>query len=515
MKKHIIYTASALLLAFSACKSPDVIPDIEGAYCPSEISIVLPEREQGLLYYDSDVEQITLPLIVGEKVQFGFVLKPDTATFDDVVWVSSLPEYVSVDENGEVVALSGAGLGYSTISVTPKGMYSGSGVTASLRVKVSNELRLAEAVTVSTADTTSDASLFIGDTLRLAAHIAPLDATYRTVTWQSKDELLATVDADGVVTALSTNGKLSEYVTIVATAKDGSNAKGEISLRLKNVVDPEKVTLDTQFDKDHYACCMTDKTVALAYTTYPEESTFSKIQWESSDPDIATVIGGVVYLNQNGKFGDFTITATCPNGESDQITMSMPAGLVRETFNNKDNLTWGIDNLDKQVWHEEGYITCTTTATSADAQRADFKAKTPIYICTGNYPIVAFRMDYVQDKYEEVTSCSFKFDTNGADVESGTAYAKEIGGGNNKWTARYKCSDGSSVFIYDLSKLSFPTGGVLPPTALVKFTTFQIKYADMKTLDHEIDYNAYWVQSFKTMEDLKAALEAEGLTWTE
>ena len=514
MKKHIIFTAGALLLAFASCKSPDGIPDVESAYCPSDISIVLPSQIAALLYEDSDYG-VTLPLLKGESVIFGYEIQPDTATFYDVVWVSSFPETASVNENGEVKALSGAGFGYSVISVTPKGMYSGSGVTASLCVRVSDELRLAETITVAPKDTNSDGSLFIGDTLHLAVSISPIDATYRTVTWKSADESVATVDANGLVTGVSTHAKLSESVDIIATAMDGSGVVGKTSVRVKNVVDPEKVTIDTQFDKDHYACCMSDLTVELAYTTYPEESTFSKIQWESSDPDIATVIGGVVYLNQNGQFGDFTITATCPNGESDQITMSMPAGLVRETFDNKDNLTWGIDNMDKQVWHEEGYITCTTTATSADAQRADFKAKKPVYIYTANYPIVALRMDYVLDKYEDVTSCSFKFDTNGADVERGTAYAKEIGGGNNKWTARYKCSDGSSVFIYDLSKLSFPTGGVLPPTALVKFTTFQIKYADIKSIDHEIDYNAYWVQSFKTMDDLKAALEAEGLTWTE
>ena len=130
MKKHIIYTAGALLLAFASCKSPDGIPDVESAYCPSDISIVLPSQIAALLYEDPDYG-ITLPLLKGESVIFGYEIQPDTATFYDVVWVSSFPETASVNENGEVKALSGAGFGYSVISVTPKGMYSGSGVTAS------------------------------------------------------------------------------------------------------------------------------------------------------------------------------------------------------------------------------------------------------------------------------------------------------------------------------------------------------------------------------------------------
>lgn len=506
---------AAMTIMMVACQAPNGIPDINPAYCPSEITIQLGEREQGLLYMDEATGVETLPMIVGESLQLGWKVSPDTATFKDVIWKSSYTDIIVVDNEGHVEAKSAAGLGYSIVSVTPVGMFSGSGVSASLRIKVSAQIVPATQLTVAPIDPTADSSLFIGDQLPLKASILPAEATYRTVSWKSLNEDVATVDANGVVTGVSTHDKLNAFATIVATAKDGSGVEGRYTVRVKNVVDPEKVTLGTEFAKANYTCCMYDKRVKLAYTTYPEECTYSKIEWTCSEPDIATVVDGVVYLNQNGHFGDFTITATCPNGQSDQITMSMPAGLIRETFLAEDNLTWGIDNTDKQVWHEEGYLTCTTTATNATNQRADFKAKTPIYICTGNYPIVMFHMEYVNDKYEEVTSSSFKFDTSGKDEESGTEYRGEIGGGNNKWSQRWKCSDGSSIFIYDLSTQGCPTGGVLPTTAVVKFTTFQIKYADMRTLDHEIDYNAYGVQSFHNVEEVRQYLTDKNITWTE
>ena len=86
-------------------------------------------------------------------------------------------------------------------------------------------------------------------------------------------------------------------------------------------------------------------------------------------------------------------------------------------------------------------------------------------------------------------------------------------GNNNKWLHDYKCSDGSHVFIYDLQSQKWATGELLPTGSVAEFTTLQFKYADIKTLDHQVDYNVYWVQTFKNMDDLKKYIESEGLTY--
>jgi uncharacterized protein YjdB len=45
--------------------------------------------------------------------------------------------------------------------------------------------------------------LTIGETRQLTATVSPLDATDRAVTWESTDPTVASVDANGVVTARS------------------------------------------------------------------------------------------------------------------------------------------------------------------------------------------------------------------------------------------------------------------------------------------------------------------------
>ena len=71
------------------------------------------------------------------------------------------------------------------------------------------------AVTGVTLDKT-EAALNIGETVTLAATVAPDDATDKTVTWTSSDETVATV-TDGVVTALAAG-----TATITVTTTDGA-----------------------------------------------------------------------------------------------------------------------------------------------------------------------------------------------------------------------------------------------------------------------------------------------------
>ena len=84
---------------------------------------------------------------------------------------------------------------------------------------------------------------------------------------------------------------------------------------------------------------------------------------------------------------------------------------------------------------------------------------------------------------------------------------------NNRYAHDIKCSDGSHVFIYDFATQNFPNGGVLAANNITEFTTFQFKYADMRTLSNQVTYNVYWIQTFKTMDDIKAYLDSENLTY--
>lgn len=503
-----------LAAMFTACSDNDDQTVVLPAEIPTSVAFNLPDNLQQLIYVDETGSQ-TLPLLKGESVKLEYTMAPDNTTFKDVEWSSSNEAVAAVSDEGVVTALSGDGLGYSMIQVKPVALFSGSGINAVLKVTVSNEVVKATTITVkASAD-----EVYEGDQITFSSTIAPENATYRTVAWSVSDEQVAAIDLNGVLTAKTISGT-SQKVTVKATALDGSGVTATKDVTIRKIVQPQSVSIDQMFAaSNNYFCAVNEKTLTLKFTTVPEESTFSLLEWTSDKPEIATVENGVVTFNQDGQFGDFTITATCPEtGQSSSIKMNLAAGLIRETYHNQNQYSWynatqsGNGTSTSHVWHD-GYITITTYTQNATNQRADIKCwdKTT-WLHAGNYPIFAFRMDDVKDLGLGITSRNINIDAVGKS-ESGNDY-KAIANGNNKYLHDYKCSDGSHVFIYDLSQQACGTGGLMPTNETVAFSILQIKHADMRTINHQFDYNLYWVQTFKTIEDLEDYVKnTEGLTY--
>ena len=349
----------------------------------------------------------------------------------------------------------------------------------------------------------------------MQASILPANSTYKTVKWSVDDENAASIDSKtGVLTAKQTSA-FSTLVTVKATALDGSNVAGEKVIKVKRIVTPENVTIDQAYAAENgYYCAQNEQTLNLNYTTVPAECTTSLLKWSSSDESVATVDAGVVTFKG---FGAVTITATTPDGKSSSINLNIPVGLIRETFHNEKHYSLynakqsGNGTESSHVWHD-GYITITTYTQNATKQRGDLKWwDTPVTLHAGNYPILAIKMDEVKDQ-EGITARNLNFDVVGKS-ESGTDF-KALGGGNNKYSGEYKCSDGSHVFIYDLSTVAFGTGGIAPTNEAISFNTFQLKVADIATVTHQIQYNVYWMQSFKSIEDLQSYIKnVDGLTY--
>lgn len=518
--KHIMkYGMGCLLLAATAavqisCSDDDASSDLYEAIYPKSVEMVLPEQYDGYIYTDATGTRV-LPLIKGEQVDLGYSMLPDNTTFNEVIWSSSNESVATVDGNGLIKAVSGDGDGYTVIQVAPSVFYSGSGIYSTLKVEVDDELIPAQSVTI---DTETD-QVYAGETLQLSATILPAEATYRTLKWTSSDETVATVDKNGLVTGV-VNDAIHATVTITATSMDGGQTASK-QITVNQIVQPQEITIGQDYSADNgYYCAIADKTLKLDYKTVPEDCTLSLIQWTSSDETIATVSGGVVTFNQNGVFGDVTITGTCPEtGSTASIKLNLAAGLIRELFHAPDNYTWynsaqsGNGTSSSHEWHY-GYLTVTTYSQNATKQRGDFKCWEPkTWLHAGNYPILAIRMQDVIDLYEGVTARNITLDASGSC--DGTTFSGGLDGNNNKWLYDYKCSDGSHVFIYDLTQQKWATGGILPTTSVASFSTFQFKYADIATIDHQITYNVYWVQTFKTLADLQQYVASEGLTYEE
>ena len=505
-----VAAAAFSALALGSCSDADSIPNVSPAYCPSEVTLEIPDDVKPLIYTDNTGSEV-LPMVKGEKVTLGYTLLPENASNKEVNWTSSQPNVATIDD-GTIEAISGRGIGYSVVTISPVGMYPGSGVSQTLKVKVDETLIQASEFAI----TSDKEEIYEGETAQLAVDITPENSTYRTVKWSSSDESVATVDDQGVVTAVKVAGTGTTCtVNITASAYDGSGTTTTKQLTIKRVVAPENVTIDQTYSADKgYFCALNELQLILKYTTQPVDCTTSLIEWTSSDPSVATVADGVVTFKG---FGETTITAATPDGKSSSIKLNIPAGLLRETFHNENHYSIynakqsGNGTSTSHEWHD-GYITITTYTQNATNQRADIKWwDTPVTLHAGNYPIIAIKVDDVKDLGEGITSRNLNFDVVGKS-ESGKDF-KALGNGNNKYSSDYKCSDGSHVFVYDLTKVSFGTGGIAPTNESITFSTFQLKYADMKTVNHQVKYNLYWFQTFKSIADVEAYIEHERLTF--
>ena len=128
-------------------------------------------------------------------------------------------------------------------------------------------------------------------TVTLTATLYPETLTDKSVTWESSDESIATVTADGVV-----KGVKSGVVTITCT----SNATAASATC--------QVTVATiSLDKSE-AVVKKKSTITLTPTVYPSTLEDKSVKWKSSDKTIATVSSaGVV---KGVKSGVVTITCT-------------------------------------------------------------------------------------------------------------------------------------------------------------------------------------------------------------
>ena len=491
--------------SLTSCSDDDKQSNLYSAVIPSSVEFNLSQDKQQLIYTDATGVKC-LPMVKGETLQMEYTMLPEDITSKDVVWSSSNNDFATVSDNGLVTAVDGDG--YSIVQIAPVGVFEGSGINANLKVVVSKEMRQATDIVV----TSDKDEIYSGDHLQMTATITPDNTTYKTVYWSVDNEEAASIDPmTGVLT-----GKEAP-VKVTATALDGSGVVGEKTVNIRKVVPPEDVTIDQTYSVDKgYVCALNEKTLNLKYTTVPAECTTSQIVWTSSDENVATVAAGVVTFKG---FGTVEITATTPaTGKSSTVKLNIPAGLIRETFHNENHYSIydakqsGNGTSTSHEWHD-GYLTITTYKQNATNQRADLKwYDLPVTLHAGNYPIIAVKMDDVKDLESGITSRNLNFDVVGKS-ESGKDF-KALGGGNNKYSSDYKCSDGSHVFVYDLSKVAFGTGGIAPTNESISFTIFQLKHADIKTVDHQLKFNLYWFQTFKSEADLESYIKnVDGLTF--
>lgn len=336
-------TAAAMALSLVACGSVT----ITSVGLPSDMTLEKGSTQQLQLEYSAEGD------VAADKIA-------EAAGKLTVDWSSSDEAIVTVDSDGNVTAVS-AGEAYVTATVKDK-----DGLTATTLVRV--------AVTPTGVEAPETLELVTNgeNTKNLEAKIVPEDATGVKLAYESSDEAVATVDEDGMVTAVAdgecvitayvisdeeeapvdTEVADSEPVDATsadsgevadATVADSDATASEPTAESEQVFEPleqktteSEETADAEVLDPEFAVLMEDlkaetkvvvttkvdsvtlsqnegilnvgKSVTLTATVTPENAADTTVTWSSSDEAVATV-------DSNGNVtavatGNATITAT-------------------------------------------------------------------------------------------------------------------------------------------------------------------------------------------------------------
>ena len=253
-----------------------------------------------------DISSVTLN--VGQTQALAATVSPDNATDKTVTWNSSNVVVASVSSEGVVRAVSA---GTATISATAGNFTADCSVTVVMSV-------------ASVSLNKTELTIEKGKSETLTATVSPSDATDKTVTWQSSNNAIVTVDQNGRVTAVNAGSAV-----ITVTTKDGSKTA---TCNVTVVIPVTSVSLNkTELTIEK------GKSETLTATVSPSDATDKTVSWKSSNTSVATV-------DQNGKVtavnaGSAVITVTTKDGSKTatcNVTVVIP---VTSVSLNKTELT--------------------------------------------------------------------------------------------------------------------------------------------------------------------------------
>jgi uncharacterized protein YjdB len=206
-----------------------------------------------------------MTLGIGGSEKLTATISPANATNKGITWFSYDKNIADVDTLGNVI---GKGIGTTTITANTY-----NSLSAPCTVTVTMPI----AVTGVTLD--KDALIIgVGGIEKLTATIAPANATNKTVTWWTSDFTVATVSADGTVSAVDTG-----TATITAITLDGSH-RADCAVTITNPIAVSGVLLNK-----NTASIPKGQTEKLTAAILPENATDKSLSWESENSTIVTV----------------------------------------------------------------------------------------------------------------------------------------------------------------------------------------------------------------------------------
>lgn len=277
----------------------------------------------------------TLSLSPGDTFPLEIAAYNPAYAREEITWTSQNSAIASIDENTGLITAHKVG-------VTRVRARTAGGKMAYCTVTVSASVR-AKGITISP----TGKNFSYGESRQLTAVVSPSNAVPQDqiVTWKSSNPSIAQVSDTGLVTA----GDKPGSVTITATTGNGRTAKLKITVKymaVRNIaLSQSKVTLSS------------GETARLTATLSPFNATDSQVIWQSSNPDIAAVDGGLITAHQSGTA---RITATA-GGKTADCLVYVRSIQAHVTITAAGDITIGGDirrqNTDpaSEAWYEKLY----------------------------------------------------------------------------------------------------------------------------------------------------------------
>ncbi len=401
------------------------------------------------------LDQEILEMTEGDELYLTATVLPEDASEKKVVWSCEPESVLTVYQSGQVVAM---GPGEGTVTVTTVD----GGFTASCAVTVTPKFIEVESITLEP----EPLELEVGQSAVVKATVLPEDATDKTLSWESSNEAVATVDQTGKVTAL----KAGETTL---TVKAGHiTAWGHVTVTDIPVtgvtVSPALVTL-----KEGETC-------QLSASVSPA-SARQDVEWASQNKEVATVdkeglvtavrAGSTRIYARSNAFQDQQGWCEVTVNEDDAVkgislsseTMTIQVGESRPltvtftpSYAANQNVSWGSDTPGVATVSQEGMVMgfaegeATITATSEDG---GFTASCRVTVTAGSIPLIYYWMgengcyvngmpDPRNTMYDYTGDWTTRYlDCYGIDSRGKTLYTLEKAGLTNQSNHVFLCKD--------------------------------------------------------------------------
>ncbi len=233
-------------------------------------------------------------IAVGSNAQYKVTFNPSTGIDQNIVWTTSDASIATIDNDGIL-----HGIEQGTITLT---------AIATDRNIVSAEKEITVYQPIKEISITGPSTLTTGSTMQLNADVIPSNVNINRIAWSSNDTSVATVDQNGVITAVG-NG----VVTITAMASDDSTVYATHEIEVTTLISSLEIT---EIDSVDVGSSINYEVIIL-----PSSASNKMLIWSVDEENLAGI-------DSNGRItglapGYLTVTATTTDGSNISATTEL------------------------------------------------------------------------------------------------------------------------------------------------------------------------------------------------